>query len=157
MSITSRLARLEPRTFHVYKTTAIDYWLGWSNLEEHYERFFQDDYLDDPGELLGRGVLKFKMQLTKIALAQYVMNELNEELRGGLSTDSEIYFSAAPFSDKDNDTRGHLMYAVKCDNNGDVIHFLPKHEFVSYKKGNPLEGVAFGTAAYITTVSLEVM
>lgn len=81
------------------------------------------------------------------------MNELNEELRGGLSTDSEIYFSAAPFSNEDDETRGHLMYAVKCDNNGDVIHFFPKHEFVSYKKGDPLEG----TAAYITTVSLEVM
>ena len=153
MSIISRLAKLEPRTFHVFKTTAVDYWFGWSSLEEHYERLFQDDCLDDPEELLGRGVLKFKMQLTKIALAQYVMNELNEELRGGLSTDSEIYFSAAPFSDKDNDTRGHLMYAVKCDNNGDVIHFLPVHDFVSYEKGNPLEG----TAAYITTTSLEVM
>ena len=114
MSITSRLARLEP--FHVYKTTAIDYWLGWSTTKD-FSKMIIDELLKC-----------FKMQLTKIALAQYVMNELNEELRGGLSTDSEIYFSAAPFGDEDDEgPRGHLMYAVKCDNNGDVLQFsFPK-------------------------------
>ena len=151
MTITSRLARLKPRTFHVYKTLATDYWFGWSNLEEHYERLFQDDYLDSPGELLGRGVLKFKMQLTKIALVQYVMEELKEDIRGGLSTDSEIYFSAAPFGDEDNETRGHLMYAVKCDNNGDVLHFLPEN------KPRSDDFLPSGHIESVVKVSLEVM